>query len=435
MRLRAQPRAGAQAARGRARRGRRLRLQDLHLRRGDGLRLGVEEAERPPGEVDSRARRGVPGRRARPRPRHHRRDGARQGRQVPGHAGRHDRQSGRLPVHFATAVPTYLYGTLLAGQYKTPAIYAKVEGGVHQHRARRRLPRRRPAGGDLRRRAAGGTLAREMRMDPAELRRRNFIQPTSSPTRRRCPDLRQRRVRREPGQGAEDDRLAELQPAPRRGEARGKLRGIGFSAYIEACGIAPSKVVGSLGAGVGLWESGAGALQRHRHDLGPSPAPQPRPGPRDHLRPDRRRQVRRPLRQRRGRPRRHRPHPDGHGHLRLALARGRRLGDDARLRQGRGEGQEDRRAHAGSLGRRHRVRERQLPRRRHRPQKSIGEIAFAAYVPHDYPEDSSRAWTRRRSTTRQLHLPLRRAHLRGRDRSGHRRDGDRRGSRSTTSAG
>jgi len=36
---------------------------------------------------------------------------------------------------------------------------------------------------------------------------------------------------------------------------QGKLRGIGFSAYIEACGIAPSKAVGALGAGVGLWES------------------------------------------------------------------------------------------------------------------------------------------------------------------------------------
>ena len=34
----------------------------------------------------------------------------------------------------------------------------------------------------------------------------------------------------------------------------GKLRGIGFSSYIEACGIAPSQAVGSLGAGVGLWE-------------------------------------------------------------------------------------------------------------------------------------------------------------------------------------
>src|SRR3546814_9008876 len=37
---------------------------------------------------------------------------------------------------------------------------------------------------------------------------------------------------------------------------KGKLRGIGLCAYIEACGIAPSAVVGSLGAGVGLWESG-----------------------------------------------------------------------------------------------------------------------------------------------------------------------------------
>jgi carbon-monoxide dehydrogenase large subunit len=38
-------------------------------------------------------------------------------------------------------------------------------------------------------------------------------------------------------------------------QARGKLRGIGMSCYIEACGIAPSAAVGSLGAGVGLWES------------------------------------------------------------------------------------------------------------------------------------------------------------------------------------
>jgi carbon-monoxide dehydrogenase large subunit len=36
---------------------------------------------------------------------------------------------------------------------------------------------------------------------------------------------------------------------------KGKLRGIGMSCYIEACGIAPSAAVGSLGAGVGLWES------------------------------------------------------------------------------------------------------------------------------------------------------------------------------------
>ncbi|HTP94456.1 MAG TPA: molybdopterin cofactor-binding domain-containing protein, partial [Burkholderiales bacterium] len=37
---------------------------------------------------------------------------------------------------------------------------------------------------------------------------------------------------------------------------RGKLRGIGLSCYIEACGIAPSAAVGAHGAGVGLWEAG-----------------------------------------------------------------------------------------------------------------------------------------------------------------------------------
>src|SRR3974377_340522 len=46
----------------------------------------------------------------------------------------------------------------------------------------------------------------------------------------------------------------------RKAEAKseGKLRGIGVSCYIEACGIAPSKAVGSLGAGVGLWELAGG---------------------------------------------------------------------------------------------------------------------------------------------------------------------------------
>ena len=46
-----------------------------------------------------------------------------------------------------------------------------------------------------------------------------------------------------------------LPRARRRAPRRGKLRGLGYSAYIEACGIAPSAAVGSLGAGVGLWES------------------------------------------------------------------------------------------------------------------------------------------------------------------------------------
>src|SRR3989454_9807036 len=36
---------------------------------------------------------------------------------------------------------------------------------------------------------------------------------------------------------------------------QGRLHGVGFSTYIEACSIAPSKLVGALGAGAGLYES------------------------------------------------------------------------------------------------------------------------------------------------------------------------------------
>src|SRR5258705_9530788 len=50
-------------------------------------------------------------------------------------------------------------------------------------------------------------------------------------------------------------RYAEFPARRQEASARGKLRGIGLSCYIEACGIAPSQAVGSLGAGVGLWES------------------------------------------------------------------------------------------------------------------------------------------------------------------------------------
>ena len=75
-----QHRAGAQAAGDRARRRRRLRLQDLHLSGRDGGAVGLEEGAAP-GEVDRRPLRGVPDRRPWPRSRHQGRDGVRQGQQ------------------------------------------------------------------------------------------------------------------------------------------------------------------------------------------------------------------------------------------------------------------------------------------------------------------------------------------------------------------
>src|SRR5213078_4955803 len=54
-------------------------------------------------------------------------------------------------------------------------------------------------------------------------------------------------------------KLADVKGFPsRKSEAakRGRLRGIGYASYIEACGIAPSNVAGALGARAGLFEAG-----------------------------------------------------------------------------------------------------------------------------------------------------------------------------------
>lgn len=158
---------------------------------------------------------------------------------------------------FASCVPTYLYGTLLAGQYTTPAIHVNVKASftntapVDAYRGAGR-----PEATYVVERLVEAA-AREMKLDPAEIRRRNFVQPDQFPY--------QTPVALVYDSGNYEHSLnAALKLADyagfakRKAEAaqRGKRRGIGFSAYIEACGLAPSAVVGSLGAGVGLWESG-----------------------------------------------------------------------------------------------------------------------------------------------------------------------------------
>lgn len=158
---------------------------------------------------------------------------------------------------FASSVPTYLYGTLLAGQYRTPAIYVEVDA-IYTNTAPVDAYRGagRPEATFLLERIVD-VAASELGLDPAEIRRRNFIQPDEFPY--------QTPVALEYDTGdyeASLDKALAMSAydtfAGRRAEAaaRGKLRGIGLSCYIEACGIAPSAVVGSLGAGVGLWESG-----------------------------------------------------------------------------------------------------------------------------------------------------------------------------------
>ncbi len=155
---------------------------------------------------------------------------------------------------FSSCVPTYLYATLLSGQYAIPAIHANVRA-VYTNTAPVDAYRGagRPEACFLIERVME-TAARELGVDPAELRRTNFIGEFPHQT----PVI----MAYDAGDfGATLDAALEAADyagfAKRKAEAegRGRKRGIGLSCYIEACGIAPSAAVGSLGAGVGLWES------------------------------------------------------------------------------------------------------------------------------------------------------------------------------------
>ena len=155
---------------------------------------------------------------------------------------------------FSSCVPTYLYAPLLSGQYNIPAIYVEVEGlytntaPVDAYRGAGR-----PEATFVIERMVE-VAAREMGQDPAAFRRKNFIKSFPHQT----PVI----MAYDTGDyGASMDLALEMADYKNFGKRKrdsakkGMLRGIGFSAYIEACGIAPSAAVGSLGAGVGLWES------------------------------------------------------------------------------------------------------------------------------------------------------------------------------------
>jgi len=158
---------------------------------------------------------------------------------------------------FSTAVPSYLYATLLAGQYTTPAIYCDVQA-VFTHTVPVDALRGagRPEAAFVIERIVE-QAAKETGRDPAELRRMNMVPVDAFPYQ--TPVIQQYDCGDYGASLDEALRMADYAGFAKRrteSESRGKRRGIGFSAYIEACGIAPSAAVGALGGGVGLWESG-----------------------------------------------------------------------------------------------------------------------------------------------------------------------------------
>jgi carbon-monoxide dehydrogenase large subunit len=155
---------------------------------------------------------------------------------------------------FSSSIPTYLYATLLSGQYAIPAIYCEVDA-VYTNTAPVDAYRGagRPEATFVVERLVE-VAARQMGIDPLDLRKKNFIDhfPHQTPVIMSydAGDYHASLKR-----ALETADLVGVGKRKRDAEARGKMRGIGFSAYIEACGIAPSQAVGSLGCGVGLWES------------------------------------------------------------------------------------------------------------------------------------------------------------------------------------
>jgi len=173
---------------------------------------------------------------------------------------------GRLST-IGPGIPTTLYGRILSGPYKIPAVHCEVTGVytnttfVDAYRGAGR-----PEATYVVERAMD-LLADELGMDPAELRRRNFLPPDAFPydnpsgllTAVNGAKLYIDSGNYEPAMDKALAMVGYADMAARKAEARarGKLLGVGLSTYIEVCGVAPSKWIGAVGEGWGaaMWES------------------------------------------------------------------------------------------------------------------------------------------------------------------------------------
>ncbi len=169
---------------------------------------------------------------------------------------------------FAPAVPTYLHGTLFQGVYTTPLIHLNVTAPfTHTVPVDAYRGAGRPEATYLLERIISKG-AQEMGMDAAEIRFKNFIPPFDGVKQEGYQT--QVALQYDSGNyeatlkrglemlGYEDFRKEQEKA---RNNGNGKLLGVGISTYIEGCGIAPSAVVGALGARAGLYEVGQVRVQ------------------------------------------------------------------------------------------------------------------------------------------------------------------------------
>lgn len=162
---------------------------------------------------------------------------------------------------FGACIPTYLHGTLLQGLYTTPKINVDMTCSftnttvVDAYRGAGR-----PEATYILERLID-LAALEMGIDPVDLRYKNFIPPFDGVSQ---PGYQtQVALQYDSGnyhgvleKGLEMLGYADFREKQKQALQNGKLLGVGFSTYIEGCGIAPSAVAGALGARAGLFEVG-----------------------------------------------------------------------------------------------------------------------------------------------------------------------------------
>jgi len=157
----------------------------------------------------------------------------------------------------APLIPTALYITLLSGLYKIPGVYGEMWGTmtntvwVDAYRGAGR-----PEASYVVERLVD-LAAREMNMDPVEIRRKNFIPASDFPYQTPVAFLYD-----SGNYAAVMDKVVEManysqmRTDQKKAREEGRLVGIGIAGCIEASGPAPSAVAGSLGGVTGFWESG-----------------------------------------------------------------------------------------------------------------------------------------------------------------------------------
>jgi carbon-monoxide dehydrogenase large subunit len=157
---------------------------------------------------------------------------------------------------FAPGIPTILFGLMLSGNYRIPNISCEVTG-VHTNTTLVDAYRGagRPEATYLVERAVDLT-ARELGMDPAEIRRRNFVPANAFPhTTATGVTYDSGNYQPTLDKALEIAGYQQLRQEQVRARAEGKYLGIGVTTYVEICGMAPSQVLGAVGAGAGGWES------------------------------------------------------------------------------------------------------------------------------------------------------------------------------------